>query len=106
MASHSKIITWLIGFPAFVLAHGYVSFRVFEFAFGFAEAGNSAGAIPLGILSMILTPFLVLADLLTLVLPDSAVLPICVLSSSLIWWLVCLKVVSRFRHKNDSELNE
>lgn len=77
-----------LSLPVFVIIHGIVSYFVFSFAFGAGEAGNTAEAYFLGILSLILTPFLVPAFML---FPEAALL-VGIISSSLFWWVVFILV--------------
>lgn len=84
----------MLTLPAFVVVHACVSVLVFGLGFGVAEADETM-ALPVGILLMILMPFVALADWMTPPLPDSATLPVGILSSSLFWWFVCLNFIWR-----------
>src|SRR5437868_2637715 len=86
MASRGNLIVALICLPAFVVIHGAVSYFVFGLAIVSGENGDTSGANTLGILSLIIAPFLLLAYCLPL--PLSVAGPVGILCSSLFWWLV------------------
>jgi len=94
--SNARIIIWLIGFPIFAVAHAYLSVWVFGLAFGFGESGEPFPGAVFGILSLLLTPFLLMSELLLPFLPNWAFIPVGVTTSSLLWWFFCLGIARRF----------